>query len=114
MGSDVWGWLFVFFLRSIVFSANHGFFTAIIGIIIGYMIERGSRSPALGLLIGVPIAAFFHAMHNSGEAIIALLGGGGALIYCCFLIPFFDYGGFVILVLLFIRSVLRRAGDGRP
>jgi RsiW-degrading membrane proteinase PrsW (M82 family) len=107
MGSDIWGWLWVFILRSIIFSANHGFFTALTGIVIGYLVERRFQAPALGLLVGVPLAAFFHAMHNSGETIIALLGGGGALIYCCFLIPFFDYGGFVILILLFIRAVIR-------
>ena len=114
MGSDIGGWLLVFFLRAIVFSANHGFFTALTGIVIGYMIERKFKVPALGLIIGIPLAAFFHAMHNSGEAITALLGGGGAFIYFCLLVPLFDYGGFIILVLLFIRSVLRKKGDGRP
>jgi RsiW-degrading membrane proteinase PrsW (M82 family) len=114
MGSDIWGWLWVFLLRSVLLSANHGFFTALTGIAIGYLVERGFRAPALGLLIGFPVAAFFHAMHNSGEAIMALLGGGGALIYCCFLIPLFDYGGLIVLVLLFIRSVLRKKGSGRP
>jgi RsiW-degrading membrane proteinase PrsW (M82 family) len=108
MGSDIGGWLFIFFLRAIIFSANHGFFTAITGIVIGYLIERQFKAPALGLLVGVPLAAFFHAMHNSGETIIALLGGGGTIIYCCFLIPLFDYGGFIILVLFFIRSVMRK------
>jgi RsiW-degrading membrane proteinase PrsW (M82 family) len=108
MGSDIGSWIFVFLLRSIVFSANHGFFTALTGIVIGYLIERKFPAPALGLLVGVPLAAFFHGMHNSGEMIIALLGGGGALIYCCFLIPFFDYGGFIILVLLFVRSIMRK------
>ncbi len=114
MGSDIGGWLSVFFLRAIIFSANHGFFTAITGIAIGYLIERKFQAPALGLLIGIPLAAFFHGMHNSGDAIITLLGGGGAFIYFCFLVPLFDYGGFVIIVLLFIRSVLRKKGDGRP
>jgi protease PrsW len=114
MGSDIWGWLFVFFLRAVFFSANHGFFTAITGMCVGYLIERGFRAPSLGLFIGVPVAAFFHAMHNSGETIIAFLGGGGALLYCCLLMPFFDYGGFILLVLLFIRSVLRKKGGGRP
>lgn len=110
MGSNMVGWLLVFFLRSILFSANHGFFTALTGGIIGWLIELKFRAPALGLLLGIPIAAFFHAMHNSGETIIALLGAGGALLYCCFLIPFFDYGGFIILVLFFIRAVLRKKG----
>lgn len=108
MGSDIWGWLSVFFIRSILFSTNHGFFTAISGGIIGALVERRFRAPALGLLVGVPLAAFFHAMHNSGEIIIGLLGGVGTALYCCLLIPFFDYGGFIILVALFIRAVIRK------
>lgn len=114
MGSNIGMWLLVFFLRSIMFSANHGFFTAITGAVIGWLIERRSAVPALGMLVGVPVAAFFHAMHNSGEAIAALLGGAGTALYCCLFIPIFDYGGFLALLALFIRSVLRKKGDGRP
>lgn len=106
MGADMFGWLFLFLLRSIVFSANHGVYTAITGAIIGYLIERKFAFPALGLLIGVPVAAFFHAMHNSGEMIIALLGVGGVLLYCCVFIPLFDYGGLILLGLLFLRAIL--------
>ncbi len=108
MGSDIWSWLGLFFLRSILFSANHGLYTAITGGAIGFLIERRFKAPALGLLIGVPIAAFFHAMHNSGEMLGALLGGGGLLVYCCLLIPFFDYGGLIFLILFFIYAVLRK------
>ncbi len=108
LGSNVGAWLGVFFLRCIVFSANHAFFTAITGASIAWLIERKFPAPALGMLFGVPIAAFFHAMHNSGETLIALLGGGGVLFYCCFMIPIFDYGGLLVLVALFIRSVLRQ------
>jgi RsiW-degrading membrane proteinase PrsW (M82 family) len=107
MGADVWSWLALFLLRSVVFSANHGLYTAITGATIGYLIEKKFGFPALGLLVGVPIAALFHAMHNSGEMIVALLGGAGALLYCCVLIPFFDYGGLLLLVVLFIRAVTR-------
>ena len=113
MGSDIWGWLSVFILRSINFSTNHGFFTAITGAVIGWLIERNFKAPALGLLVGVPVAAFFHAMHNSGETIIALIGGLGSAFYCCLLIPFFDYGGFIILVALFIRAVIRKRSGRR-
>lgn len=107
MGADMLGWLSLFLLRSIVFSANHGLFTAITGAVIGYLIERKFAFPALGLLIGVPVAAFFHAMHNSGEMIITLLGGGGVLLYCCVFIPLFDYGGLILLAALFLRAILR-------
>ncbi|MCX6768596.1 MAG: PrsW family glutamic-type intramembrane protease [Candidatus Micrarchaeota archaeon] len=103
----MWSWLFLFLLRSIVFSANHGLYTAITGATIGYLIEKKFEFPALGLLIGVPIATLFHAMHNSGELVITLLGGAGVLLYCCVLIPFFDYGGLLLLMVLFLRAVTR-------
>lgn len=108
MGSSILGWLFVFFLRAIVFSANHGFYTALTGAVIGWLIEKRFKAPGLGLLVGVPLAAFFHAMHNSGEMLISLLGAGGALLYCCFLIPLFDYGGVIGLFVLFIYVLFRR------
>jgi RsiW-degrading membrane proteinase PrsW (M82 family) len=110
MGSDIISWFFLFLMRSVFFSANHGFYTAITGGVIGYFIERKFKAPGLALLIGFPLAAIFHALHNSGEMLIALLGIGGTFIYCCFLIPVFDYGGFVILILFFIRSVIRQKG----
>jgi RsiW-degrading membrane proteinase PrsW (M82 family) len=108
IGSDTLGWFFLFLLRSILFSANHGFYTAITGGVMGYIIERKFKAPGLGLLIGFPIAAIFHAIHNSGATLGALLGGLGTIFYCCFLIPIFDYGGFVLLILLFLRSVFRK------
>jgi RsiW-degrading membrane proteinase PrsW (M82 family) len=108
LGSDTAGWFVLFLLRSIFFSANHGFYTAITGAFIGWLREARYGAPAFGILAGWPIAAFFHAVHNSGAAIMALLGAGGAVIYCCFLIPVFDYGGFVLLVALFARSLLRK------
>ena len=114
MGSDILGWFVLFLMRSIFFSANHGFYTAITGAAIGFAIERKFRAPGLAFLAGVPVAALFHAMHNSGEMLAALLGAGGYIIYCCFLIPLFDYGGFVILILLFIRSVIRRKDVKEP
>ncbi|MCI0504030.1 PrsW family intramembrane metalloprotease [Candidatus Micrarchaeota archaeon] len=108
MGSDVPGWLALFIMRSVFFSANHGFYTAITGGVIGYFIERKLKAPGLALLAGFPVAAAFHAMHNSGEMLATLLGAGGTLVYCCLLIPLFDYGGFIILMLFFIRSVMRQ------
>ncbi len=107
MGADVWSWLLIFLLRSVMFSANHGLYTAITGATIGYLAERKFEFPGLGLLAGVPVAAFFHAMHNSGEMAITLLGGAGALLYCCVLIPFFDYGGLLLLIVLFLRAASR-------
>jgi RsiW-degrading membrane proteinase PrsW (M82 family) len=110
LGSDTLGWFVLFVLRSVIFSANHGLYTAITGGVMGYFIERKFKAPALALLVGFPVAAFLHAMHNSGGAVISLLGGSGALLYCCILIPLFDYGGFIVLLLFFIRAVIRQKG----
>ncbi|MBI5047066.1 PrsW family intramembrane metalloprotease [Candidatus Micrarchaeota archaeon] len=107
LGSDIGSWVYLFFLRSILFSANHGFYTAITGAFIGWVKEKDFKAPALGLL-GFPIASFFHLIHNSGELLAGLLGIGGYLLYCCFLIPIFDYGGFFLMILLFLRSLLRK------
>jgi RsiW-degrading membrane proteinase PrsW (M82 family) len=108
MGSDIFTWLIVFFLRSLLFSANHGVYTAIVGGTIGLLIERGFKAPALGLIPGVLIAALFHAVHNSGETLGFLFGAGGLLAYCCFLLPLFDYGGLIIVIGLFIWALFRR------
>jgi len=107
LGSDVSGWFSLFIIRSIIFSANHGLYTAITGGIIGYLIEKKFRAPGLGLLAGVPLAALFHAMHNSSGLLSAIFGGSGILVYCCFLIPLFDYGGLIVLILFFIRALIR-------
>lgn len=108
MGADIWGWVFLFFTRCILFSANHGFYTAITGGAIGWLVEKKFPAPALGILIGAPIAAFFHAMHNSGETLITLLGVGGALAYCCILIPVFDYGGLLVFLGVFAWMLMRK------
>ncbi|MFH1520841.1 MAG: PrsW family intramembrane metalloprotease [Candidatus Micrarchaeota archaeon] len=115
MGSDMISWLWLFFLRSVVFSAMHGFYTAITGLIVSIFIIRKFRAPGLAILIGIPIAALFHAMHNSSELLSVLFGGGGILLYCCLLIPLFDYGGVVLLMLLFIRAVFsKKEPEGIP
>ncbi|MBI5047232.1 PrsW family intramembrane metalloprotease [Candidatus Micrarchaeota archaeon] len=108
LGSSILAWVFLFILRSIVFSVIHGFYTAISGAVIGYLKEKQFGAPALGLLLGLPIAAVFHAIHNSGAALGDLAGGGGTILYCCFLVPVFDFGGFIILIILFVRALLRQ------
>ncbi|MFH1785438.1 MAG: PrsW family intramembrane metalloprotease [Candidatus Micrarchaeota archaeon] len=108
MGSDIIGWVVLFILRSIVFSANHGFYTAITGAVIAFFIIRGFRAPGLGILIGMPIAALFHAMHNSVSILTALFGVGGVLLYCCFLVPIFDYGGVLLIFILFLKAIFTK------
>ena len=108
MGSDMLSWFFLFILRSFVFSSIHGLFTAMAGGFIGFLKEQAFAAPALGLIPGAALAAFFHAMHNSGEFLGALLGGSGLLAYCCILIPLFDYGGLFILISLFLWALFRK------
>ena len=108
VGSDIGSWGSLVIVRSIIFSANHGFYTAITGAIIGYLVERKFSFPALGLVVALPIAATLHALHNSSEILTALLGSGGILVYCCLLVPIFDYGGAIAIILLFIKSVVRK------
>jgi len=107
MGADVWSWLSLFLLRSVMFSANHGLYAAITGAAIGILIERKFAFPGLGLLVGVPVAALFHAVHNSGEMLISLMGLGGMVVYCL-LIPLFNYGGLILLAFLFARAILSK------
>jgi RsiW-degrading membrane proteinase PrsW (M82 family) len=107
--ADIWGWLYLFFLRSVLFSANHGLYTAIVGGVIGWLEERRFAAPALGIIPGVAIAAIFHAAHNSSDMLTAAFGNeGGILAYCCLLIPLFDYGGLLVLLLVFAWAVLRK------
>jgi RsiW-degrading membrane proteinase PrsW (M82 family) len=108
LGSDIISWITLFILRSIVFSANHGAYTAITGAVIALFVSRGFKAPGLGILIGMPIAATFHMMHNSAEIISAVFGAAGLLMYCCFLVPIFDYGGVILIAILFFRAVLKR------
>ncbi len=106
--ADIWGWLGLFLMRSVLFSANHGIYTAITGGIIGLLKERRFAAPALGLIPGVLVAALFHASHNSGASLADLFGLGGLLTYCCLLIPLVDYGGLFLLLALFAWAVLRK------
>jgi RsiW-degrading membrane proteinase PrsW (M82 family) len=108
LGGDVLGWLLLFFMRSILFSANHGVYTAIVGACIGLMKERKFAAPAFGLVPGIIIAGFFHMMHNSSAVLSDLFGIGGALAFFCVMVPIFDYGSLIVIVLLFGYAVLRK------
>jgi RsiW-degrading membrane proteinase PrsW (M82 family) len=110
--ADIWGWLALFLMRSVLFSANHGIYTAITGGAIGLLKERKFAAPALGMIPGVLVAAVFHAAHNSGAALADLFGLGGILAYCCILIPLVDYGALLLLLALFIWAVLRKRRPG--
>jgi len=107
-GGDIIGWLALFIVRSIVFSANHGVYTAIAGGVIGLLKEKSFPAPALGLIPGILIGAALHAVHNSAEFLGAAFGLGGVLAYFCLLVPLVDYGALVLLVLLFAWAVLRK------
>lgn len=55
-----------------------------------------------------------HAAHNSGTVLIALLGVGGVLAYCCILIPLVDYGALILLIVIFAWAVLRKKKKNLP
>jgi len=109
MGSDLMGWLSVFIVRSLFLSANHGIYTAMIGGAVGYLEEARFKAPVLGIFLVLPLAAFFHAMNNSSETLNMLLGADGFVIYLCFIMPLFNYGGLILLILFFISSLLRKS-----
>ena len=108
MGADIASWFLVVFLRTVMFSANHGLFTAITGGAIGLLKEHAFKAPALGLLPGFLVATMFHAIHNSSTLLINFLGIGSALAYFCIVIPLFDYGGLLLLLIVFVWAVLRK------
>jgi RsiW-degrading membrane proteinase PrsW (M82 family) len=111
LGSDLMGWISVFIARSLFFSANHGIYTALIGGAIGYLKEIRFNVPVLGIFLIMPLAAFFHAVHNSSETLIMLLGADGFVLYLCFLMPLFNYGGLFLIIILFVRSLLRKSKE---
>ncbi|VVC71980.1 Protease prsW family protein [uncultured archaeon] len=106
MGGDIGGWITVFTLRSIAFSANHGVFTAMTGGIIGLFKQWRFKYSTLGMLAGMVPAMLLHAIHNSGEIWVALFGGAGALAYFCVLLPLFDYGSLILLAIILIGGVV--------
>lgn len=114
MGANISGWLGIWFLRSILFSANHGFYTAVVGGTIGYLKERKFAVPAAGLVLALPVAVLFHTMHNSGPTLMQWFGIGGLVVYCCILVPLFDYGGLIVLLALFARAILRKKSREKP
>ncbi|MEM2909115.1 MAG: PrsW family intramembrane metalloprotease [Candidatus Bilamarchaeaceae archaeon] len=101
MGADMMVWLFLFILRSIIFSAVHGVYTSITGAIIGFMKVRAYPYAILSVVAMLP-AMVFHAFHNSGELLIALFGESGAALYCCIIAPLFDYGGLLLIALVML------------
>ncbi len=104
MGGNPVSWFTVFILRSFVFSANHGVFTAMTGAIMGYLKEKNFAFPTFGLLFATIPAMFLHAVHNSVE-FWSLFGEFGLLTYCCLLMPLFDYGGLVLVMILLVVGV---------
>jgi hypothetical protein len=101
MGANIGSWLFLFFIRSIMFSAMHGVYTAMTGALIGLLKEKAWPQIPLFIFTLLP-AMFFHSVHNSGELVGQLLGPGSALAYCCLIMPLFDYGGLVLLAVLMV------------
>ncbi len=105
LGGDPLAWAGLWFLRSIVFAANHGVFTAFTGAVIGFLKSRNFKYAPFGFFAGVVPAMLLHAMHNSGEVWQAVCPFGGAL-YLLVLVPLFDYGGLVLVMAALIGWVV--------
>lgn len=96
-GADAWGT--TVFLRAIVFGLNHSLFTSATGL--GMAIARFSAEQSVRILAplgGWSIAVFLHAFHNLGAST------GGLL---CFILPFTDWGGVLLLVLIVAWALLQ-------
>jgi RsiW-degrading membrane proteinase PrsW (M82 family) len=90
-------------LRTVLFGANHGFWTGITGASLGY--ARMSRSWMKRLLVpvgGWALAVVFHSIHNLGAAMVQQ-----ALCLSLTVLVFVNWGG-VVLLLLVAMSALRR------
>jgi RsiW-degrading membrane proteinase PrsW (M82 family) len=90
-------------LRTVIFGANHGFWTGITGAAVGY--ARMSRSWAKRLLApvgGWALAVIFHSFHNLGATMVQQ-----ALCLSLTVLVIVNWGG-VMLLLLVAMSALRR------
>ncbi len=101
MGADISSWLWLFFLRSVMFSAGHGVYTALTGGIIGYLKKRRHSQILYAFPAMIP-AVFLHAVHNSAELMVELFGEIIGVAYCCIIMPLFDYGGLFFIALLML------------
>jgi RsiW-degrading membrane proteinase PrsW (M82 family) len=62
------GLVFIF-MRTVVFGANHAFWTGITGAAIGYArLARRRRQQLLAPLVGWALAVLFHSLHNLGTS----------------------------------------------
>ncbi|MFW6069024.1 MAG: PrsW family intramembrane metalloprotease [Chloroflexota bacterium] len=96
-GAGAWG--ATVFLRAIVFGLNHSLFTSATGL--GMAIARFSAERSVRILAplgGWSIAVFLHAFHNLGAS------SGGLL---CFILPFTDWGGVILLILIVAWALLQ-------
>jgi len=108
MGADIGTWLWLFFFRSIMFSAGHGVYTALTGGIIGYLKNKGYSQILYALPAMIP-AILLHAVHNSAEFILEVFGELVGAAYCCIIMPLFDYGGlFLIAIIMLIWLTLKK------
>lgn len=107
MGADIGSWLWLFFFRSIMFSAGHGVYTAITGGIIGYVKRKGYSQILYSIPAMIP-AIFLHGVHNSAEFIVEVFGEIAGAAYCCIIMPLFDYGGLFIIALIMLAWLFAR------
>lgn len=68
-GEAIGAGLVFIFMRTVVFGANHAFWTGITGAAIGYArLARDRRQQLLAPLVGWALAVLFHSLHNIGTS----------------------------------------------
>ena len=93
------------FMRTVVFGANHGFWTGITGAAVGYArLARGWGQRLLAPVAGWALAILFHSMHNLGVSMVQQ-----AFCLALGITVAMNWGG-VLLLLLIAVSALRKEG----
>jgi len=104
-----WGGLFVLvFIRVFVVGWMHAFFTAFTGI--GFAVSRLNRSTLIKIgapFVGLGVAIFLHAFHNTFGSLIGGLGGlaiGSLLDWFGWALMF----GFIVWLITYERGIVKR------
>jgi len=95
----VGSWLSVVFVRNLVFGLNHGLFTGIVGLGLGYAVTaRNAWGRWLAPPLGLAVAVVVHAVHNLSTAL------AGDLCWPFLICLVNDWGGVAILLLVVLFS----------
>jgi len=95
---------FVLILRTVIFGANHAFFSALAGAGVGAArLTRGVGRRLLLIIAGWALAVFFHGVHNLGASLAEQTDLASLVV--AFL---FDWGGIAALLAIIVLFVWRR------